>query len=297
MQCYQDMDKRFRAYYELDSRQIEQVEPDDMLQETRTLINYGHTNAQNPYDKLYALLIQLHETESMDIYDEIVNYIRENDFSKKDLLITYAHLKRYILKQIYRGDSYLQTYADLTTWALDEGFILNDKVIDPIRFCNVVGILNAASRWEFSRELIDTKLPFIEKCNGADVKNLAVAHLYTNKLEPVKALELLQQPFNQRQSLKSTHRTLTLLNLLHLHSDKYEFMDTQLINFNSFIKREFNKKQISEGYYTNAINMSRVIKKIMRREITLTEQLINKKESISSRMLLISIGKKCGLLK
>jgi len=297
MQCYQDMDKRFRAYYELDSRQIEQVEPDDMLQETRTLINYGHTNAQNPYDKLYALMIHLHETESMDIYDEIVNYIRENDFSKKDLLIAFVHLKRYILKQIYRGDSYLQTYADLTTWALDKRFILSDKVLDPIRFYNVVSIFNAAERWEQSIELINTRHPRIDKNSSEDTKNLALAHLYTSQLDPSKALELLHLPFKTKQSLKSVHRTLILLNLLHLHYDKYEFIDTQLINFNSFIKREYGKKQISEGFSMNALNMSKVIKKMIRREITHTEQVINKQEKIGSRMLLIRIGKKCGLLK
>ena len=87
------------------------------------------------------------------------------------------------------------------------------------------------------------------------------------------------------------------MNLLHLHPDKYEFMDTQLTNFNSFIKREHIKKQISAGYFTNALNMSKVIKKMIRREITLAEQVINKEEKISSRMLLLRIGKKCGLLK
>jgi len=297
MHCYQEMDNRFRAYYELDSRQIEQIESDDKLPETKTLINYRQTNANNPYDILFALLIQLHEAESVDIYNEIVDYIKDNKFSKKDLLITYAHLKRHILKRIYQGDSYLQTYADLTIWALDEGFILNDKVLDPIRFYNVVSIFNTAMRWETSTELIDAKAPYIEKSSRNDIKNLALAHLYSYKLEPVKALELLQQPFNQRQSSKSTHRTLILLNLLHLHPGKYEFMDTQLTNFNSFIKRECNKKQISLRYYTNALNMSKVIKKMMRREITLAEQVIKKEEEISSRMLLLRIGKKCGLLK
>jgi len=152
-------------------------------------------------------------------------------------------------------------------------------------------------RWETSTELIDAKAPYIEKSSRNDIKNLALAHLYSYKLEPVKALELLQQPFNQRQSSKSTHRTLILLNLLHLHPGKYEFMDTQLTNFNSFIKRECNKKQISLRYYTNALNMSKVIKKMMRREITLAEQVIKKEEEISSRMLLLRIGKKCRLLK
>ena len=299
MHCYQDMDKRFRAYYELDSRLIAQVEPDDQLPAAKALINYRHNDndTRKPYDKLYALLIQLHETDSMDIYNDVVEYIATNKFSKVDLFVAYTHLKQNLSKMIYQGDSYIQTYADLTTWALDQGFILNEKVLDPIRFYNVVCVFNAASRWEISTDLIDDKSPDIEKTRRIDIKNLALAHLFSYKLEPHTALELLYLPFNERQSAKSTHRTLILLNLLNLHSDKYEFMDTQLTNFNSFIKRECNKKQISLRYYTNALNMSKVIKKMMRREITLAQQVVNEKGEMSSRMLLLRIGKKCGLLK
>ena len=132
----------------------------------------------------------IRDRDSMDIYNDVVEYIATNKFSKVDLFVAYTHLKQNLSKMIYQGDSYIQTYADLTTWALDQGFILNEKVLDPIRFYNVVCVFNAASRWEISRDLIDDKNPDIEKTRRIDIKNLALAHLFSYKLEPHTALEL-----------------------------------------------------------------------------------------------------------
>jgi hypothetical protein len=297
MHTFQEVNDRFRSFYQLDTTLIQQVDPDGLLEETLQLINYKNVKAKpQEYTNLMAQLILLNTTSSEEIYYELKARIMHVQLAQEEQIICYTYLRRYLTKKIGEGAHYLQEYADLTLWAIDRGIMLHEGKISPIRYINIVELLSAAARWKRLDELIPIYGSLLKDENQDEVINLALATKYTWQLEPKEALDYLNRPFSAKRSLKISHRRLQLLNYLTLYHNNFDFMDVQINNFQSLLTREHHKNQISELIYANNKNLCNLMQQIINNKLTKVEELNNYAEGLSSRNLLIKITKSCGLI-
>lgn len=297
MQSYHKMNEQFKSFYYLDTCLIEQVEPDKYLPITREIVNYQKVEASNPFNELFSRLIMLYEHPRDELYDQIILILDNSDYKVEEMIVAFVHLRRYLVKALRKNRKYLYKYADLSLWALNKGFLLHEEIIDPITYINVINVLNAADRTAESLNIIESYKEKLPNRNREEIINLCYANLYTNQLKPSEALNYLYKDQKLKRSLKITHRRLVLLNLLHLHHDNFEFIDTQINNFQSLLAREMKKNSIGSNIQKLGNNFCAILKKIVRREIRTKEEFEKIEEVYSGRIMLEKIVLKCGLIK
>lgn len=293
MHNYGIMDIGFRAFYKLDACLITQVEPDELLPQTIDWISYLPSTEINAFTSIFDKLIELTHNPNISLYEYIFERLQGGNFGRTELIVGLIHLKRYLFKRVYENEYFLEQYSNLTLWAIRTRLIHNERLIDPMNFIQAIVILTISGKYEESKSLIDQHRQNLHQ----DHINIAYANLYITQGKYAETLDVLGTPVVQKDSSRLSHRRLIFIALFALYHTDYEFMDRQILNFQSFLRRVRDKNYIGPELYNRNQLLSTVIRRILKKEIVSAEQFSEIGRPFSSRLLITKVAKECGLLE
>jgi hypothetical protein len=238
------------------------------------------------------MLIELAHNPNIPLYEHIFEQLQEGNLGRTELMLGFIHLKRYLFKRLYEEDYFIGQYSNLTVWALRTKLILNDGVINPMNFIQSIVILTISGKYEESKSLIVQHSQNLHQ----DHINIAYANLHITQGKYAKTLDVLSTPVVQKDSFRLSQRRLILIALFALNHEDYSFMDHQITNFQSFLRRLRDKNIIGPELYNRNQLLSTVIRKILKKEIVSAEQFNEVGRPFSARLLITKVAKECGLL-
>lgn len=221
-----------------------------------------HWQQYSPFIQVYyhALLILTkvdNETHFRQFKELLQRF--QAQFSEKECRNLYVLARNYCIKRLNQGNSqFIQALFDLYKAEIERGSILNDNILPPLMYKNIVAVALSLKKYDWVADFIDeykVKLP-IEYAENSYAFALARLHFEQKKYD--KVVLLLNQLAYDELFLSLDAKRLLLKTYYELSEDEalYSLMDS----FRAFIKRRENIAY----HRTHYLNLIKFVQQLLR---------------------------------
>ena len=161
---------------------------------------------------LYALLM-LQEPENQEHYRQLYRLLQENEaiLPPNELKDLYTYLLNYCTRRInqYRDRSYLGYFLDINQYLLDKGLLLENGLLAPWRYSNLMTVGLATGRLEWAHQFLENYKNLLPEDFRDNIYHFNLAHYLFHRKDYGQAQVLLNQ-----LDLRDPLLAITVKNLL-----------------------------------------------------------------------------------
>jgi hypothetical protein len=241
--------------------------------------DYSHIPAVHFYDNLYMLLTEGKKDLFIITVQLFKNY--KDTFGKAELRQILYFLVNFCIRQLKSGDDgdyYFNELFTLYQEGVDTGLLLEQGQINPWDYKNIIKIGLKLKRFTETESFIIDYNDKLKEQYKEDALHYNLAELYYYKQQHQEALEhLIEVDFSDIYYILGTKK---LLLKIYYETDEYDAMESLLISFQTYLKRN---KLISKNVRDTYLNFTKCLYKIIKninedlsKEIENTSPLIDK---------------------
>ncbi|MGK0391196.1 MAG: hypothetical protein ACI94Y_003958 [Maribacter sp.] len=241
--------------------------------------DYSHIPAVHLYHNLYMLLTGGKKGQFISTVQLFKDY--RSTFGKTELRQILYFLVNFCIRQLKSGDDgdyYFNELFTLYQEGVDTGLLLEQGQINPWDYKNIIKIGLKLKRFTETESFIIDYNDKLKEQYKEDALHYNLAELYYYKKKPQKALEhLIEVEFSDIYYILGTKKILLKI---YYETDEYDAMESLLISFQTYLKRN---KLISENVRDTYLNFTKCLYKIIKNidedlsiEIDNTSPLIDK---------------------
>ena len=216
----------------------------------------------NDLEQILQFLLLLTKNRDKKSFTSLYNVLLKNQLSlslelRSIIIATLIHFGHTEIKQ---GNlSGIRELLDLYEYGFDSELLLTNKAITENRFINLISTASACGAFERADNIIKNYSNLLLEKTKEGVIQIANAHIEFYKGEYDNVLLLIRDfPFNSHSQL-TRRRWLMLCSYYKVMNEEWEFLMTQIKNYNGYFYT--NKNKLSTSVYEGSLNLGRVILK------------------------------------
>lgn len=221
--------------------------------------------SDSPLIKLYHATIQLvEEPEQQNHFLQLRELLQQHEPSIPLLQLKqlYTYLLNYCTRRITKvGDAtYYQHYLDINTRLIDQGLLLEDGLLLPWRYSNLITVGLRTGKMQWTHNFLENYRTYLPPEDSENTYNFNLAHYLYYKQAFDEALLLLLQ-IDLRDPLLAI-AAKNLMAKIYWETDQTELLLTFLENYRLYIYRQQLAKKHLKQQVKNFIDVTRRMAKI-----------------------------------
>ena len=227
------------------------------------------------YYRIFQLLSKAQPDEDFQKLKGLLDE-RAPEFGHEDLRDVYQYAINFCNIQILKvREQYVQEAFDLYSVGVESGVLLENGVLSPWHFKNIVNLALKLKKYDWTERFIANNVPKLAPEFQTDARHYNFALLYYNTGRFSASLDHLNQV-----EFSDIHYSLgakVMLSKIYFEQDDYDALDSLLHAFNNFLRRN---KLISNDARQAYLNFSQFLKKILRTPVPQLPQLASEVENM-----------------
>ncbi|HFA52128.1 MAG TPA: hypothetical protein ENJ95_24185 [Bacteroidetes bacterium] len=228
-----------------------------------------------PYLNLYQQILSIFETgttiknfkKKLDVFFNIVDSL-----STENKQFGLFHLLNYAINESNKGLYEFRTVIlDIYKLGLEKEILLERGVISDGTFINIASVASGLGEYNWTLGFIKKYSPKLNSDMRGEAVTLSLAFLNFNKKDHGKATKLLlNYPFKEFNNniIAKFLLVRSYFELFEEDASYYDLLNSYIVSFNKFIRRERNIPKNRKAWYLNSLSiLSKFSKAILNSEI------------------------------
>lgn len=233
------------------------------------------TPAIEAYYRIFQLLSKEEPDEDFQLLKSLLEE-RAAEIDPEDLRDVYQYAINFCNIQLIKArDQYVLRAFDLYSAGVESGVLLENGVLSPWHFKNIVNLALKLKKYEWTEQFISSTTPLLAAEFQEDAKyyNFALLYYHTGRLgESLNHLNKVE--------FSDIHYSLgakVMLSKIYFEQDDYDALESLLHAFNTYLRRN---RLISNDVRQAYLNFTQLLKKMLRTPAQQLSALISEVEAM-----------------
>lgn len=239
------------------------------------------------YYQIYLMLTKAHNVPHFNQLKKLL-YQYVNCFTPYEQKQMYLHAINFCIRKIrQKEEQYVQEALNLYLKGIEEKFLFDNHHLSPWTFKNIIKLGLRLGNYEWTEEIIKTHYQALHEEFRQNALNYSLADLYYHKQDVEQAMEYLREV--EFSDIFFTLDAKVMLLKIYFDEDEEDALESLLISFKAFLKRNKLISNVVRVTYQNFINiLSQILKHPLRLPPAI-EQKIKETEFLTDRTWLIEV--------